>query len=158
MSEQLDWKSLWLTLAAWACALVLFLLMAERACAEPPSGDFNQAMCAQEYPLVQGQRAPCEGLLMPPADAAQALRCLRADLPECRSEASELKIQKADLQRLLALERAEATRTARKRDGVARRAAGIKEPCWLTHPATLVSIGLIVGGLGGWGLAELVHR
>ena len=40
--------------------------------------------CSEAIPLGSGDRAPCEGLLVPAGEAVLCVRCLTVDLPGCR--------------------------------------------------------------------------
>ena len=43
--------------------------------------------CQEAHSLVSGAESPCEGLLVPTADALTALRCARVELPRCEARA-----------------------------------------------------------------------
>lgn len=41
--------------------------------------------CSEAVPLAQGVQSPCEGILVPSADALRAVRCMQVDLPTCQT-------------------------------------------------------------------------
>ena len=67
--------------------------------------------CDEAVPLAQGVQSPCEGILVPAADALEAVHCARVALPHCRvafdslNEESAIKLDAAAQEQDILLDR-----------------------------------------------------
>lgn len=103
--------------------------------------------CLQAVPLAQGDTSPCEGVLVPAADALAAVRCARVHLPECR-----VRLEGADAELEIKLDAA-AQREDELLDRIARADAAIDSMSaanaqlspWWDSPALWAGAGVAVG-------------
>jgi len=128
-----------------AALTAALLLVAVPAWAQP---------CRTAQGISAGQPAPCGGLLVPQADAVQALRCLRVDLPGCRADVirhqTMLEASAAQVRR----ERQLCDDTLEQCERTARRAAGISRPL-AEHPAVWLVFGLAAGAAGAYAVMRI---
>ena len=90
-----------------ACNLAAVLLICPPALSDTDPAPPSLLRCERHYPLIQGDTAPCAGLLVPGAEAVQAATCVRVDLPRCERrrvrEHEEVRVRLAASEKLRAI-------------------------------------------------------
>jgi hypothetical protein len=98
---------------------------------------------------------PCWGVLISEADWAQAIGCMRVDLPGCRGKLTETRRKFEIKQRDWDEEVAGLDRRLRQCEQTARRAAGITRP-WHSHPWVLLTAGFVAGTVTAYAVTRIV--
>ena len=65
---------------SFICSVILLTFIFPRTVSSEP--------CTVAHPVVDGESAPCEGVLWPQPWSLMAVKCRTVDLPDCKSENS----------------------------------------------------------------------
>ena len=103
---------------ALCCAL---LAWSSPAWAEP---------CKTASPVVSGDPASCDGVILPDAWARSGLECLQIDAPACRARLELLQEVRASCEKTMAATVEQCERTSRAYEVAIRRAAHLEDSWW----------------------------
>lgn len=114
--------------------------------------------CTKAAALEAGQPATCSGILWPESWSADAIRCIRVDLPRARADAVRaITVCEADRQAAEARAQTWAELAEKRRlelEAAARATIVVPRPWWQS-PWVLGPAAFVLGGLAGVGVGHL---